>query len=179
MSKGEMEVEAALRIFRPICEGVHALHQIGLRHCDLKPHNVLLMSAEGGAKPIVMDLGSAAPIRIAVRSRMEALLLQDRASVECSAPYRAPELFQVPTECVIDARTDVWSLGAILYFIAFGSSPFESEKEGLLTLSILNGTVNFPPDLLAGRTHVAHLIRRMLQADPAKRWGMEQVGQRL
>eukprot|EP00935_MAST-01C_sp_MAST-1C-sp1_P001974 g1974.t1 len=153
MSNGMMEVEAALSLFRRISDG-------------------------DSTKPIVMDLGSAAPLKVVVRTRMDALLLQDKASVESSAPYRAPELFQVPSECIIDGRTDVWSLGGILYFLAFGSSPFESEKEGLLTLSIHNGNVHFPADLVATgspRQRVKHLIQRALQPDPRRRLTMRQL----
>ena len=62
-----------------------------------------------------------------ISSRSEALLLQDEAAQFCTVSYRAPELFDVASQAVIDARTDVWSLGCLLYCIAFGYSPFECE----------------------------------------------------
>jgi serine/threonine kinase 16 len=51
---------------------------------------------------------------------------------------------QVPIETEIDTRVDVWSLGCTMYCIAFGLSPFESLKEGVLRLAILNGRYTFP-----------------------------------
>lgn len=63
-----------------------------------------------------------------VSSRKEALLLEDEASVVCSAPYRPPELTSVQPGAVIDERVDVWALGCTLYAMAFGHSPFESPR---------------------------------------------------
>lgn len=63
-----------------------------------------------------------------VSTRKEALLLEDEASVVCSAPYRPPELTSVEPGAVIDERVDVWALGCTLYAMAFGHSPFESPR---------------------------------------------------
>lgn len=63
-----------------------------------------------------------------VSTRREAMLLEDEASVVCSAPYRPPELTQVEPGATIDERVDVWALGCTLYAMAFGHSPFESPR---------------------------------------------------
>jgi serine/threonine kinase 16 len=116
---GPLPAEQVPRLFGSICEGVCKMHSVGLRHNDLKPHNVLLDCDQAlrlwkVAQPIVMDLGSASPLKTVIASRMGALMLQDKASVESSAPYRAPELFQVPYDCVIDGKVDVWALGGLV-----------------------------------------------------------------
>jgi serine/threonine kinase 16 len=67
------------------------------------------------------------PFIAVIHNRSEALLLQDEAAQFCTVSYRAPELFDVASQALIDARTDVWSLGCLLYALAFGYSPFECE----------------------------------------------------
>lgn len=58
----------------------------------------------------------------------------------CTATYRAPELFDVPSSCVIDgARCDVWSLGASLFHAMYGASPFQRavDEGGSLELAVI------------------------------------------
>jgi serine/threonine protein kinase len=192
IANGAPDFSVVLRLFRALVEGTLAFHQNGLRHCDIKPHNILLSSplptkarAEGGhdaafPRVVLMDLGSCAPLRLEITNRMSADLLQERAASESSAPYRPPELFHVPSQCVVDGSADVWSIGATLHFMAFGSSPFESKIEGLQILNIMSGTVRFPA---CTKTHekseqavsLASLVRSMLQPDPRRRLRLEQA----
>ena len=92
------------------------------------PGNVLLSAAN---VPVLMDFGSVAPARVEIKTRTEALDLQDVAATNSSQAYRAPELFDVPRNTSIDERTDVWSLGAMLFALSFGRgySPFECELD--------------------------------------------------
>lgn len=63
---------------------------------------------------------------------------------QCTAAYRAPELFDVPSQCTIDEKVDIWSLGCTLYFMMYGESPFEkalNERGGSLALAIINAQV--------------------------------------
>ena len=126
-----------------------------------------------------MDLGSAAPVPTRITSRRMALEVADEAASKCSAPYRAPELFEPPSEGVLDESVDVWSLGATLYAMAFGWSPFESAAEGLKKLAILNGRFTFPdPCWRRGEAYsprFCSLVEAMLVVAPEERPALDDV----
>ena len=89
-----------------VLQGILQFHQHSppWAHRDIKPANVLLGP---GDLPVLMDFGSTAIARKKINTRQEALLLQEDAAQNCSMPYRAPELFDVPSNATIDERTDV------------------------------------------------------------------------
>lgn len=96
-----------LRMFRSVCRGIDYLHSHEPRwsHGDIKLDNLLLK--ENG-DVILMDFGSISAARKEISDRKQALQLQDWASEHCTIFYRAPELFDVPSRCFIDERTDIW-----------------------------------------------------------------------
>eukprot|EP00126_Sphaerothecum_destruens_P006775 Sdes_comp19520_c0_seq2m11096 len=122
------------------------LHHSGLAHRDIKPANILISDDN---TPVLIDFGSVSKAKVQIRTRAEALLLEDSAAEKSSLPYRAPELLSVPSQCLIDERVDIWSLGCTLYAMAYLRSPFESilnsNSGDSVLLSILSGKVNFPP----------------------------------
>jgi serine/threonine kinase 16 len=105
------------------------------------------MIDDDGRTPILMDLGSLAPTPTPITSRSQAIAVQDEAAEHSTMPYRAPELFDVKTGSVIDAKVDIWSLGCTLYACLVGKSPFEARSEetgGSLSLCVLGGDWRFP-----------------------------------
>lgn len=106
----------SLRHFRPIeiyemflriCEGVRVFHEHDgpLAHRDLKTANIAL---DNSGSPVIMDFGSATAARVMITNSNEAQALQDLAAERCSMPYRAPELFNVAVDSIVDERTDIW-----------------------------------------------------------------------
>ncbi|KAG9132104.1 hypothetical protein Leryth_024326 [Lithospermum erythrorhizon] len=92
-----------LQIFRQLCAGLKHMHSFDppYAHNDVKPGNVLLTQRKDQSPlAILMDLGSARPARRQIRSRAEALQLQEWTSEHCSAPYRAPELWDCLPSCM-------------------------------------------------------------------------------
>ncbi|XP_062082135.1 uncharacterized protein LOC133788610 isoform X2 [Humulus lupulus] len=107
-----------LHIFRQLCAGLEHMHNLDppYAHNDVKPSNVLITHGKGQPPlAILMDFGSALPARRQIQSRSEALQLQEWASEHCSAPFRAPELWDCPSNADIDERADIWSLECTLY----------------------------------------------------------------
>ncbi|RQM29748.1 hypothetical protein B5M09_001095 [Aphanomyces astaci] len=133
---------SCLHIFLGIARGVREIHALGLAHRDIKPGNVLLSDTY---TPVVMDLGSSAPLYVPINSPRDAALVVEEAAQFSSAPYRAPELWDDSFRGTVCGKCDVWSLGCTLYALAYGPlGPFESRSHGVQRLAILNGTVTFP-----------------------------------
>ena len=185
-----------LRVTKQIATALAYLHEhprFGpLAHRDVKPGNVLLetsMEHDGGLKAVLMDFGSCRPARVSVRDRAGALRVQERASRECTAPFRAPELFDTPSECDLDERVDVWSLGCLLFAGANGGrSPFESALEqtgGSLALAVLSGKVAWPEEArdddgdAALRDVVAFLLRKDWRERPTAHDAVARIEARL
>ncbi|KAJ1733144.1 Serine/threonine-protein kinase env7 [Coemansia biformis] len=147
----------------------------GYAHRDIKLGNVML--ADDGKTPILMDFGSVRPARATARTRAEALQMQDDAAENCTMPYRAPELFDVQRDAEIDERTDVWSLGCLLFAMAFGYTPFEGPGMGpgtSIALAAINAKYTFP----ASSPHsdrIKQLVDFMLVPDPRQRPFVDQV----
>ncbi|EZA48611.1 Serine/threonine-protein kinase [Ooceraea biroi] len=159
-----------LNIFLQVCEGVKAFHETKpepLAHRDLKTANIVL-SDDG--TPVIMDLGSVAAARVQVCGTQAARTLQDLAAERCSMPYRAPELFNVESYCMVDERTDIWSLGCILYALCYFKSPFDTvyERGDSVALAVMSAHVTFPENTPYNED-MQSLILSMLKVNPMER----------
>jgi serine/threonine-protein kinase len=109
----DVQLYRALQVLIKVCEAVSFAHSRGVIHCDLKPGNVMVGSH---GQVYVMDWG------ISRRLKQRAI-----EGVAGTAGYMSPE--QAAGEATLDARTDVYSLGAMLYRIVVGQAPKDSELE--------------------------------------------------
>jgi len=131
-----------VRVLRDCSEGLAAIHASGYRHNDLKPANILLTGEN--MRAVITDFGSASELVTVVASRLDALAIQDEASRSTTAPYRAPELFDTPSSCLINGKSDIWSFGCVMYNILFSKTPFENQVEGLSTLAVMSSKYILP-----------------------------------
>jgi serine/threonine protein kinase len=117
-----MSMRKRLDLFQQVCAGVQHAHQKALIHRDLKPSNVLVALQDGEPVPKIIDFGIAK----ATRSEMTDETMLTRVGVVVGTPeYMSPE--QAMGQHV-DTRTDVYSLGVMLYELLVGRLPFESKE---------------------------------------------------
>jgi serine/threonine protein kinase len=116
-----MNTAARLQLFISVCRAVQHAHQRGIIHRDIKPSNVLLTMKEGIPIPKIIDFGLAKAIE---KGAVEATLFTEVGAFIGTPEYMSPE--QAGGLRGIDTRTDVYSLGVLLYELLLVSS-FRSE----------------------------------------------------
>jgi serine/threonine protein kinase len=120
---------------------------------------------------VLMDFGSVTDERVVISDRQTALQTQENAERYSTAPYRAPELWDVASACVIDGKVDVWAAGCVLYYMMVGETPFErisNQAGGSLMLSVLNGSYTWPDTIPVSRMY-ANIVQACLTVDPTAR----------
>ncbi|MGK4007633.1 serine/threonine-protein kinase [Sorangium sp. So ce1036] len=172
--EGAMAPERAVALLLPVAGAMHAAHEAGVIHRDLKPDNVMLVRREGGAlQPKVVDFGVA---------KIVAEQDEEQASgdfeVFGTPDYMPPEqVLALPT---VDRRADIWSFCAMLYEALSGRPPFSSRNalDGLR--AVLQDAV---PSLVDARGLDADLwaiVERGLRKEPSSRWSsLRELGEAL
>jgi serine/threonine protein kinase/tetratricopeptide (TPR) repeat protein len=112
-----------LELFIPVCQAVQHAHQKGIIHRDLKPGNILVTMFDGKPVPKVIDFGVAKATNFHLT---EKTLFTQAGSVVGTVEYMSPEQ-ATGSGLDVDTRTDIYSLGVILYQLLTGTLPFESE----------------------------------------------------
>ena len=105
----------------PVCEGVQHAHQKGIIHRDLKPNNVLVTIQEDKPVPKIIDFGVA---KATAHRLTERPVYTELGQLIGDPAYMSPEQAEM-TGLDIDTRTDVYSLGVILYELLVGAQPFD------------------------------------------------------
>ncbi|HVH43064.1 MAG TPA: serine/threonine-protein kinase, partial [Labilithrix sp.] len=149
------------------CEAIAEAHAAGIIHRDLKPKNLFLTRAVHG-RPLVkvLDFGIS---KLVPRGQPEEMQLTKTAEVIGSPSYMSPE--QLRSSRNVDARTDIWALGVILYELLTGRLPFNAETVTELVLVVVTER---EPAIRSSRPDVPEgleaIVTRCLQKQPEHRF---------
>ena len=152
--KGGVTVEEAVRLARQIAEALDAAHRRGVVHRDLKPANIMVTS-EGSVK--LLDFGLAKQVTSSDETRTI------EGTVMGTAAYMAPEQAQGKP---LDARSDVFSFGAVLYELLSGRRAFHGEN----SVSTMAAILHTEPAPLDAPEALQQIVKRCLAKPPGERY---------
>ena len=157
----QLPVDDAVRIGGEVADALAYAHELGVIHRDIKPENILLQ----GGHASVADFGIALAVQQAGGQRMT------QTGLSLGTPqYMSPE--QAMGERTIDARSDIYALGAVTYEMLVGEAPFTGPTVQAIVARVMTEE---PRPLVAQRKavpdHVEDAVLRALEKLPADRWG--------
>ncbi len=170
-AEGTLPVARVLTIIKQVSSALDAAHQLSVVHRDIKPENIVLVETPGGEEAKVLDFGIAR-IREAEAGRVPGLTLTETGVIIGSPPYMSPEQAMGLKGDQLDGRSDLYSLGVVMYQMLTGTLPLKADT----TMSILMAHIQTPPtpifearpDLHLPES-IAGLVMRMLEKKPEAR----------
>jgi eukaryotic-like serine/threonine-protein kinase len=162
--EGPLSAGRTIRILRQLCGALREAHAAGLIHCDVKPGNTIICD-RGGEHDVakLLDFGL-------VRSlgwRQDAGRFTERGVIQGTPAFMSPEQALGGD---LDSRTDIYSLGAVAYFLQTGEAPFAGSSAEVRLAHICD-TVGFPERAKLTVPHdLQAIILRCLEKDPARRF---------
>ncbi len=156
--QGALPIARALQIITPIASALAAAHKLGIVHRDIKPENILV-SKEGRIK--IADFG------LARGALLGSTLTAESSVILGSVSYLSPEQVQ---RGISDARSDVYSLGIVLFEVLTGQKPFQGEDPVQIAIKHVNDRVPAPSSINPEiSSEVDELVLRATDVNPDKR----------
>lgn len=153
-----VEIDATARMMIDVARALESAHALGIIHRDIKPQNILI---QGGTTPKLLDFGIA-------RSKSGEVDLTTAGFVMGSPKYMSPEQVQA---LPLDSRTDIYSLGVVMYFAFTGREPFVGDTPTGIAYRQIHGTPR-PPEELNGAVPpwLAAAILKAMEKDAKERY---------
>jgi len=164
-----LDTAERLKLFIQVCEGVQHAHQKAIIHRDLKPSNILVSIQDGKAVPKIIDFGVA---KATAQRLTEKTMFTELGQMLGTPEYMSPEQAEMTGQDV-DTRTDIYSLGAILYELLVGARPFDTKELRQAGLDEIRRKIREdepprPSTRLSTLGTAATLSARNRRTDPAK-----------
>lgn len=153
VGRGPLPIEDAVAICVSVLRGLGAIHDQGILHRDIKPENVFMVETPDGPLPKILDFG-VSKVFAPETGRRSAMTTQ-HGFVIGTPHYMSPEAARGVKD--LDERTDIYSVGILLYEMITGTVPFDSDNPGDLLLDVITGTAepvttlrpDTPPEIVA------------------------------